>query len=84
MECQIPDLSVRKAMGFGYSAFSYISEYCPVTPKDESELLSIVLLVANAVGPGLKLSMLFFYKRPLYTWERAKACQSVPSFPIKS
>ena len=60
MEYQIPDLFARKAMGFSYSAFSYTSANCPVTLKDESELLSIVLLVANAVGQGLKLGMFFF------------------------
>ena len=54
------------------------------TRKHDSGLLSIILLVANAVGPGLMLSMFCCCKRPRCTWEGAKACQTVPSFPIKS
>ena len=52
--------------------------------KGDSRQLSIILPVANADGPGLKLSMCCYCKRPSCAWRVAKACQTLSSFTIKS
>ena len=52
--------------------------------KDDSRQLSIILPVANADGPGLKLSRFCYCKRPSCAWGGAKACQILSSFTIKS
>ena len=43
-----------------------------------------ILPVANADGPGLRLSMFCYCKRPSCAWGVAKACQTFSSFTIKS
>ena len=52
--------------------------------KDDSGQLSIILLFANADGPGLKLSVFCYCKRPSCAWGVAKVCQALSSFTIKS
>ena len=42
------------------------------TRKDDSGLLLMIPLVANAVGPGLKLNMFCCFKRPRCTWKWPK------------
>ena len=52
--------------------------------KDDSGQLSIILSVANADGPGLRLSMFCYCKCPSCEWGVAKACQALSFFTIKS
>ena len=54
------------------------------TRKDGSGLLSMILLVANAVGPGLKIIMFCCCKRPHCSSEIVRACQAVSSYPVKT
>jgi len=54
------------------------------TRKDENGLLSMILLEANDVGPGMKFTMFHCCKSRRWTWEMDNDCHCVSTFPIKS